>query len=305
MIALDAQWKVMNEPPTQTVRLGDITVSVRSDLDEAATGFAGLYLGSPLGESTDSDAIHMEVRRVRGAIPLGERYRIVGDGIEMGKPRKRGEVLPFLEWGINWRVIETRGDFLQLHAAGMVRDGVGILLTGGSGSGKSTLAAALLARGWKYYSDELILIDPATGFIHPFPKAICVKSSAFGVIRHLELPFAGDRYYVKGIKGKVGYINPHDVGPNRVAAPGPVRFIIFPKYARGIESSFFPMSRARAVYALVASTLNRTFFVDHGLSVLSAFSAGAECLGLDAGPIDQSCDLLDGLVDAARERVVV
>lgn len=303
MIAFDSTWTGADDRGTCTVRLGGITVSVTSELEEVAADFAELYHGSPAGEPADARAIRMEVRRVRGAFPLGERYQIFGDGEEMGKPLRRNEVLPFLEWGINWRVIATRRDFLQLHAAGMVRDGVGVVLTGGSGSGKSTLAAALLARGWQYYSDELILIDPATGFMHPYPKAICVKSGAFDVMRQLSLPFSGGRHYVKGLKGRVGYINPHGMGPNRIAAPGPARYIVFPKYTRGIASKFFPMSRARSVYALVAGTLNRTVFADQGVSVLTKLAAGAECIGLDAGPIEQSCDMLDSLVDAGRERV--
>lgn len=297
MIAFDAPWREADTRMTRSVRLGDVTVSLRSDLDEVAADFAGLYRGSPPGEQAEAGTINMDVRRVRGAISLGKRYGVFGDGRQMGKPRRRDEVLPLLEWGINSRVISTRADFLQLHAAGMVRDGVGVILAGGPGSGKSTLAAALLARGWRYCSDDLILIDPATGFMHPFPKAICVRSGAFDIVERLALPLAGGRYHVKGLRGSVGYINPHDVAPDRVARPGPVRFVVFPRYMRGVSSSLFAMPRARAVYGLVSATLNRTAFTDHGVSILSAFSTGAECLGLDAGEIEESCDLLDAMID--------
>lgn len=47
----------------------------------------------------------------------------------------------------------------DLHAAGVVKpDGGGILLIGPSGSSKSTLATQLAAAGWKYLSDDTLLL---------------------------------------------------------------------------------------------------------------------------------------------------
>ena len=47
----------------------------------------------------------------------------------------------------------------SLHAAGLAtRDGVGLLLVGASGSGKSTLAIGLIRQGWRYLSDDAVLL---------------------------------------------------------------------------------------------------------------------------------------------------
>ncbi len=47
----------------------------------------------------------------------------------------------------------------NLHAAGLAsRDGGGILLVGASGSGKSTLAIGLIRQGWRYLSDDAVLL---------------------------------------------------------------------------------------------------------------------------------------------------
>jgi hypothetical protein len=45
-----------------------------------------------------------------------------------------------------------------LHAGCVAREGSGLLLAGMSGSGKSTLTAALVATGWDYLSDDMVLI---------------------------------------------------------------------------------------------------------------------------------------------------
>ena len=172
-------------------------------------------------------------------------------------------------------------------------------IIGPNGGGKSTLVAGLMARGWKYLSDEFALINPNTLNAHAFPKAVCVKAGAFGIVRQLGLPFAGRRYYVKGLKGRVGYINPREVGPGTIGGRTPIRLVIFPKYTSGRRRRLNPVTRAQAVFALAGSALNRFAFTDQGVSVLSRVVREAECFGIDSGSLDGTCDLIQSLVDAA------
>lgn len=53
----------------------------------------------------------------------------------------------------------------SLHAAALEAEGSGVLATGDSGSGKTTLALSLLARGWKYVSDDAVLLRQDDGLI--------------------------------------------------------------------------------------------------------------------------------------------
>ncbi len=280
-------------------RIDDISVTVRSELPEVADDFAALYRGYGRGCPGSRRTIHMEVRRT-GRTWLGRsRYLVFGDGEGIGRERRREDVLPFLEWGINWQLIATHSEFLQLHAAAMVRDGQGVIFAGASGCGKSTLVAGLLGRGWKYLSDEFALIDPNTLDLRPFPKAVCVKAGAFEIVQRLNLPFAGPRCYVKGIKGKVGYINPYDIAPDAIPGPAPVRFVIFPKYLEGCAARLRPVARARAAFMLAGSGLNRDVFADRALSILADVARGAECFSLECGSIDETCDLLEALFEGA------
>jgi hypothetical protein len=50
-----------------------------------------------------------------------------------------------------------------IHATVLARDGHGIAVLGDSGYGKSTLAAAFLANGWSVVTDDLLVLDAATG----------------------------------------------------------------------------------------------------------------------------------------------
>lgn len=87
--------------------------------------------------------------------------------------------------------------FYDLHAAGLVRNGIGYLLLGESGSGKSSTALSLVRQGWHYVSDDAILVRPSADGIealtfrrhfyldpvlaHQFPEiAPHLKGSAMG-----------------------------------------------------------------------------------------------------------------------------
>ncbi|MFQ5810908.1 MAG: hypothetical protein ACE5JM_14925, partial [Armatimonadota bacterium] len=191
--------------------IGDISVSVRSELEEALEDFTILYSVYRGSCAAADRTIHMEVRAGKRWPLGGRRYAIFGDGEELFTNRRHDEVLPYLEWGINWRVIATRTEYVQLHAATLAYEEQAVVFAGPSGTGKSTLAAGLLARGWRYLSDEFALIDSDTRHVHPFPKALCIKAGSFDVVERLNLPLWRRRHYVKAFKGRVGYLRAQDI----------------------------------------------------------------------------------------------
>ena len=84
-----------------------------------------------------------------------------------------GQLVDHLQWLVNSRAIDevsTRGT--GLHAAALQRDGLTLLCPAASEHGKSTLAALMVRDGWTYLSDEAIEIEPSSGHLLPYPKAI-------------------------------------------------------------------------------------------------------------------------------------
>lgn len=274
-------------------KIGCISVTVRSDLTDLLDDLRDLHRGYCLPSQAPGRTIQMVIRESGRSMLGGRRYRVYGDGEEIGNERRRQEVFPFLEWGVNWRVIANYPEFLQVHAATMAHLGRGFVFAGGPGSGKSTLVAGLLTRGWTYLSDEFALIDRETLRLHSFPKAICIKAGSFDVIKRLGLPFAGRHYYVKGLKGRVGYINPRDVEQYTAPEPTPIRYVIFPTYTGTDRPRLYPISRAQALFDLARGTFNRNVLGDQLLSVLGDTVSQAHCFRLEAGPIEETCDLIE------------
>ncbi len=65
---------------------------------------------------------------------------------------------------------------VDLHAAALRRDGVGLLLVGPSGAGKTTAAASLAAEGWILFGDDFAPVT-ADGRVLAFPKPLGIKAA--------------------------------------------------------------------------------------------------------------------------------
>lgn len=281
------------------LRMGVVDVMVRSDLPDVLDDLNAIYPSAVCGRSSEPGrpAIHITVEARRRSLLARREYAISGDGQQLWTTSRTNEVLPYVEWGVNWRVIATRPEFLQIHAATLSRGGHGLIMAAESGFGKTTLAAGLLARGWHYLSDEFALIDPTDLRIYPFPKALCVKYGSFPIMERLSLPLWRQRHYVKALKGEVGYVSPVAGGAVVAAEPCGVRLIVFPRYAENAKPRLYAISRAQAAFDLARHALNRNAHGARTASILSGLVRGARCYALDSGPIEETCDELDRLVD--------
>jgi hypothetical protein len=66
-------------------------------------------------------------------------------------------------------LLRPRGHYL-LHAACVLHDGAGYLISASSNSGKSSLALSLVREGWPYLSDDMLLLHEEGGEV--FAKAL-------------------------------------------------------------------------------------------------------------------------------------
>jgi len=106
----------------------------------------------------------------------------------------------FLMLSLLW-LIRPHGLY-ALHANGLAKDEVGLLIVGNSGSGKSTTAFSLIRQGWKYLSDDVLLIRErphgveAVAFQKGFSFDPKLVNSFPELNHHLEkAPFNGNKRF--------------------------------------------------------------------------------------------------------------
>jgi HprK-related kinase A len=274
-------------------------------LPQAVGDFAELYeahqprwLESDKGG--DASLIRIRIEESRYSNPLRRRYSIFANDEVAFTQRRSREVLPYTEWAINSRIMRSDDQRLLIHAASVSRAGRSVILAAYSCGGKSTLTAALVARGWGYLCDEFAVIDCESLHAHPLPRAMCIKSGSFPIVRRLGLPLWQRRHYVKSFKGRVAYIRPSDLPNGAIGSPAPVRAVIFPEYHAAKQPSLVPMSRAEATMQLAELAFNAHRLGGQSVEMISQLVRGARCYRLRSGDIQATCDLLSTAIGSAQ-----
>lgn len=278
----------------QHYSIGAVNISLRSDVRRFAREYASLYESYRCDEAGPG-AIDVEIlARHQRPWPRGP-YTLRSRGAVDFEVSRRCEVLPHLEWYINWQIIHGRPEFVQLHASALEMSGQSLILPGDPGSGKSTLTAGLLTRGWSYLCDEFALIDAWSGKVNPYPRALCIKEGSFGVVEKLGIPLQRKTPYQKPTKGRVAFLNPLDVDAGIVGRPSPVRWVVFPKYVSGATTQLRPMARSQCAYMLAKQCFNIRVDQRASLACLANVVRKADCFQLVFGDIHDACDLVEWL----------
>jgi len=282
--------------PAKHFQIGAIGVTVQSPLKRILREYGELYVAFEI-EQAGAGTVRATVRRTRPSLLHRRRYCVsVNDHLRF-EPDRLDEVLPYVEWAVNWDIPRVAPQYLQIHASAMEFRGGAVIFPGESGSGKSTLTAGLLTRGVRYLCDEFALVHADTLHVHPYPRALCVKRPSIPVIESLGLSLHGQRNYRKESKGWVRFLNISALGPNVIGRAAPVRYVIFPRYVVGAKPMLIPLTRAQAAFDLQRTCFNLFRCHRLGIDVIAAMIRQAECFQLVSGEIRRTCDLVRDLLD--------
>jgi HprK-related kinase A len=192
-----------------------------------------------------------------------------------------------LEWGLNW-CIGRAHHLVVLHAAVVERGGRALILPAPPGSGKSTLCAALAYSGWRLFSDEFALIDPATGIVWPVPRPISLKEASIDIIqaRHPEVVFGPEGRDVEGVR--FAHARPPSASVTRANEPATPAWIITPRYVPGSPTVLTPLPKAQALVSLADQSFNYNYLGDAGYLCLSQLVQRVECYSLEYSDLDDA-----------------
>lgn len=283
------------EKHTQYFQIGVVRSQLYTPIKKLRNEYASLYQAFRVAAHHDP-AIRITVLPKRSKPWYRKYYEITVNEYARFQPQRYDEIVPHIEWAMNWEVPKVMPQYLQLHASSMEIDGMGVIFPGDSGFGKSTLTAGLLTKGWRYLCDEFALIHTDSLMLHPYPRAICLKRPSYPVIESLGLSLHSRPDYWKGSKGFVGFVSPLEVGPNTIGRACPIRYVIFPRYTPGAKPALIPISRAEAALDLHRVSFNLFGCNALGVDVLAKMIRSANCYRMVTGEINKTCDMVTQLV---------
>jgi hypothetical protein len=230
--------------------------------------------------------IRFTVARARGRLLLqceGEPDRLAAG---------EDELLDMLDELIAVQLQRRRSDLFFVHSAVLELGGRAVLLVAPSGVGKSTTTWALSHHGFRYVTDELAPIEPASLRVHPFLRAPRLKVAPPD---GYPLPAAARR------TGRAIHLALEDLPGGLCRDPLPIGAVVFLHRPPAASTpSIRPVSGAEAAARLVANALNPLAHCGDGLDPAVAIARGVPCFSLRVADLPSTCRLLRTTVAGLR-----
>jgi len=205
------------------------------------------------------------------------------------------DALLALEWQLVTDMLARIDDRCHLHGAALADPSgtVSVLVLGESGVGKTTLTLALMARGFRPFTDDVILLDPETLEPRTFERAFHVDQTTRALVD--ALPHGPD-WEVPGMPD--GYFMP----ATWAGDPLPVGAVIVPK-ARDHER---PLLVALPIAEAATTLLTFSGSLEHApalaLKTTARLTATAPCYALYGGPLERTAQFLSEAVEEMSQR---
>jgi hypothetical protein len=249
---------------------------VRSPSREVADAVEFIYR-EMLRQDEGQDAFDIEIRRGATA---PEKYELIFAGRPVMESSRIGDILHQLDNELTFILENARPDLYFVHAAALAVDGRAVLLVGESGAGKSTTAYAFASSGVEYLSDELAPLEPATGHVHPYPRAICLKQDP-------PLPLRVPKDHLR--TEWTLHVGAATLSARVRAEPAVLDRIYFVKYSPSHGTATLrPLSRGEAALRLYQGALNQLAHPNMGLDDTLRLVRRAECFELLSAGVEET-----------------
>jgi HprK-related kinase A len=276
------------------LRIGPVSFRLGSAWSEPLAALARLYRPYPPAGEVCDFTVRLEPERpwrrwLRPAVAIRGDF-VLPDAAPL--PLAQGLLAAEMAMNLQMALGERR--YLLLHAGTAERDGRAVILTGHSGAGKSTLAALLGERGWRFMGDEFALLDPETGLLHAFPRAISLKNSSLPLFDGAEPERLGPVLYGTP-KGTIRHLRPPVDAIARMAEPARPCVILFPRYGRELEPTVRPVGPAEVFVRLTQASTNYVALGRRGFDALTNLVTSVPAHAIDYGSSDDALALVERL----------
>lgn len=258
---------------------------VRVACTSAAVGAAVEELWRPFPIVSEPTASALSFLVVDGCLRHGRRRCIHTGGEAADVAGDDSVALSWLATAVN-RAVLDRFAGLAVHAAVVASGPSVVAVPAPSGAGKTTLTAAALLAGFAYVSDEALCLDPHSGLVVAYPRALALSAwsrQALGLDRVAGVPLGG---------GEVA-IPPARLGARVAVSALALTDIVLIERRPG-PSSLVPADRAEAMTWLVERSFNHYKRPAESFEQIAALARRAGAWRLACGdPLEAAAVLRD------------
>jgi hypothetical protein len=219
-------------PPAAPAFVPEFIVKTgRRQYQMLGTTFSLEFSNSALETIAHSVLAHLETDELvsnpcrLGLVETAGQVHLLRDGCVIGSCAARHGLAPLVQGNVGLLALRRYSYLIALHAAGLVAPEGVLLIAGRKGSGKTTLAAALLAAGWRYLSDDTVLLHAQTLDAVGVPYALGIKAGAWPLLAELYPSLDRTAVHRREDGEVIRYLCPPR---ENQAQPQPVRWIAFP-----------------------------------------------------------------------------
>jgi len=227
--------------------------------------------------SEDAPLVTVEIRGPSGT----GGHELLFDGAAVLLSPRTGDIIHEIDNQLSVHIARARPDLYFVHAGVLSFEGEAILLAGESGAGKSTLTYALASAGLEYLSDEIAGIEPGTGLVHPYPRAICLKREPPAP---LALPSSGCLRTEWTL-----HVAARSLSATIARGPSPLKKVFFIRYTPSQKSpAVRRLSVGEAALRLYQNALNQLAHPESGLDSTLNLVREARCYELLSAGIEDT-----------------
>jgi HprK-related kinase A len=276
------------------LRVGPVGFRIGSQWLGPVQALRRLYAGYPAPQGICDFTVRLEAEKplrrwLRPSVAIRGDYTLPD-----AAPLALAHGLLAAEMGMNLQMALGQRRFLLLHAAAVERDGKAVLLTGHSGAGKSTLAAVLGERGWRFMGDEFALLDPETGLLHPFPRAVSLKNESLALFGHVDPARLGP--VMEGTpKGTIRHLRPPADAVARMLEPAEPAVILFPRFGAETICEARPVGAAEVFVRLTQASTNYVALGRRGFDALTRLVSSVPARALDYATSEEAVTLVEDI----------
>lgn len=178
--------------------------------------------------------------------PEGALWRTCFNGSSLGEAVAADMLLPMIVGRLSVFAYQRSPYLLAVHA-GVVSNGSStIIIPGRSGSGKSTLTAALLARGYQLFSDEVALLAP-DGNLVPIPLGLGLKEGSWTILEHEYPVLASLPTHTRWDGNRIRYLLPDTIHFVQGRDGSRAKYLFLPCYRPDCSASIERLSTWNAL----------------------------------------------------------